>query len=65
MGRQRSVSVSTLARYAGEPDAILRKADLDALRYGNKAHGALGKGPSLALFAALAIGLVIFVVMRG
>lgn len=49
-----SIAVSKLARYACDPKAVFDKVDAGAVRYGNRAHNALGAGPSAIKFAVIA-----------
>lgn len=43
MKKPSSVSISKLARYASDPADIFKKVDQQAVRYGNRAHGRIGK----------------------
>lgn len=52
--RQSSIAISKLARYACDPKAVFDKVDSAAVRYGNRAHNALGAGPSVIKFGVIA-----------
>ena len=60
-----SVSISKLARYASDPTDIFKKVDQQAVRYGNRAHGRIGKGPSLILYVLIALALVALAAWKG
>lgn len=49
-----SIAISKLARYACDPNTVFDKVDAGAVRYGNRAHNAIGAGPSVIKFGALA-----------
>lgn len=53
-----SISISSLARFAAKPSSILDKVDAGAVKYGNRAHAAIGKGPSLAFYLILAVAVI-------
>lgn len=42
-GEKKTVAISTLARYAGDPPSLLKQVHKDKARYGNRAHNALGR----------------------
>jgi hypothetical protein len=65
MTQRRSVSISNLARYASDPNSIFKKSNQEALRYGTKAHNAIGQGPSLVLFVVIALALIVFAFWKG
>lgn len=48
-----SISISTLARFAAKPDSIFAKVNAGAVKYGNRAHAAIGRGPSLISYVIL------------
>lgn len=52
-----SIAVSKLARYACDPKSIFESVDAGAVSYGNRAHNALGAGPSVIKFALIAAAL--------
>ncbi len=52
--KRATISISKLARYASNPESIFDKVNAGATRYGNRAHAAIGKGPSIAMFICLA-----------
>ena len=43
--RSSSIAVSKLARYASDPNSVFDKVDAGAVKYGNRAHNAIGAGP--------------------
>lgn len=53
-----SISISSLARFAAKPSCVLDKVNAGAVKYGNRAHSAIGKGPSLAAFLILAVAVI-------
>ena len=56
--RSSSIAVSKLARYASDPNSVFDKVDAGAVKYGNRAHNAIGAGPSAIKFAILAAALI-------
>lgn len=57
----RPIGVARLAMYAEDPSEAItpsKKLDRKALRHGNKAHGAIGKKPSLLPLVVIAVVLV-------
>lgn len=56
--RSSSIAVSKLARYASDPNSVFDKVDAGAVKYGNRAHNAIGAGPSAIKFAFLAAALI-------
>ncbi|MAG65519.1 MAG: hypothetical protein CMK74_06550 [Pseudomonadales bacterium] len=59
-GTSRPIGVARLALYAEDPSEAItpsRKMNQKALRYGNKAHSAIGKKPSLLPFIVIAVML--------
>lgn len=50
--------MSKLARYASDPKSVFDQVDAGAVRYGNRAHNAIGAGPSAIKFAVIAAVLV-------
>lgn len=49
-----SIAISKLARYACDPKSVFDSVDAGAVKYGNRAHNAIGAGPSAIKFAVLA-----------
>jgi hypothetical protein len=60
-----SISISKLARYASCPESVFEKTNAGAVKYGNRAHDSIGKGPSLAKFIIIAVVLLIAAKMTG
>jgi hypothetical protein len=60
-----SVSISTLARYASNPSSVFDKVNAKATRYGNRAHNAIGRGPSLIGYVVIAIIILVAAKMSG
>ena len=60
--KQYSIAVSKLARYASDPKAVFDSVDAAAVKYGNRAHNALGARPrtlpSSIKFVILAAAIV-------
>lgn len=56
--RRSSISISKLARYASDPTSITEKVNVAATKYGNRAHNAIGKGPSVAAFVIVGLLLI-------
>ncbi|PWC98961.1 hypothetical protein CX658_30725 [Pseudomonas amygdali pv. lachrymans] len=52
--KSNSISISTLARFAAQPSSVFAKVDAGAVKYGNRAHAAIGRGPSLIKYVLLA-----------
>ncbi|HEJ4408053.1 TPA: hypothetical protein SL557_000336 [Pseudomonas aeruginosa] len=57
--KRATISISKLARYASDPESVFEKVNEGAVRYGNRAHASIGKGPSLVLFIIVAIVILI------
>ncbi|HCA5886641.1 TPA: hypothetical protein MXS07_006290 [Pseudomonas aeruginosa] len=57
--KRATISISKLARYASDPESVFEKVNESAVKYGNRAHASIGKGPSLALFILAAIVILI------
>lgn len=53
-----SISISSLARYAADPKCVFDKVNAGAVRYGNRAHASIGKGPSLVSYVIIAALIV-------
>ena len=60
-----NVSISSLARYASNPSSVFDKVNAKATRYGNRAHNAIGKGPSLIGYIVIAVVILIAAKMSG
>jgi hypothetical protein len=54
-----------LARYASDPKSITEKVNIAATKYGNRAHAAIGRGPSVAGFVIIGILIIIAAKMAG
>lgn len=63
--KQSAISISSLARYASDPKSIFDKVNAGSARYGNRAHDAIGKGPSLISFILIAIAIVVAAKLTG
>ncbi len=58
-GKSRNVAVSRLALYAENPKGFFTgKPNQEAIAYGNRAHGRIGKGPSLILYVVVAVAVL-------
>lgn len=58
MAKRNTVAISQLARFAGEPEDILKRANAASLRYGTRAHNKLGQAIdpiTLAIIIALLV----------
>jgi hypothetical protein len=56
--KTRSISISSLARFAADPNSIFDKVNAGAANYGNRAHAAVGKGPSIVAYILIAVSLL-------
>ena len=63
---KKTVAISTLARYAGDPHSLLKKVHKGKAQYGDRAHNALGRRRGVG-WVMIAIGAAVaaFVALGG